>query len=232
MANSKRWSRERTGGKPGRWGLGLLLALGLTPGSGLSQVVDCLLAEVDHQAVTLSEIRVRDAFGISSGENQAEVPPSRRALLERVIDLKIVIEFARGEVAVTPAELSSALAVRRAELPAGEFEARLAAFGLRPGDLEPYLEEDLLFRKIIDQRFGRGVAVTLEEIRSLYEQTYVPAQKDRGLEPEPLISVLDKIEEEIRNAKIAVQVRTWIDGLRSQAEVVFKNECLKILEEE
>lgn len=232
MIENERRRGNRPGGKPGLWGIGLLLALGLAPGKALPQVVDCILAEVDHQAITLSEVRIRDAFGILAGETSTERPLSRRALLERVIDCRVVIDFAQGEISATPPKVSSALAELRTNLPPGEFEARLARFGLQPQDLEPYVEEEVLFREIIDQRFGRSVAVTLAEIESYYEQTYIPAQKKEGLEPEPLVPILDEIEAEIRNTKIAVQVRTWIDGLRSRAEVVLKNDCLKILEEE
>lgn len=234
---------ERRGdGSPGRngrrRGRGLAAAIGLAviflaPGTPTvrAQVVDCVLADVDHQVITLSDVRFAEAFGLVSLGRPAGPAPERRALLERMIDERVVIEFAQGEYSVSPDRIASALADLRASLPAGEMDSRLAAFGLRPEDLEPYLEEELLYREIIDQRFGRSVAVTLAEIEAYYDQTYVPARRKLGLEPEPLVRILPEIETAIRTAKTAAQVRTWIDSLRGQAEIVLKSDCLKILEE-
>jgi hypothetical protein len=214
------------------WAIGLALALGLVPRPGRAQVVDCVLADVDHQAVTLSDIRIIRAFGLD-GSGVPEKPRfSPREVLERVIDRKVVISDAQGELSVTPDKVAAALSELRAGFPPGAFADRLAEFGLKAEDLEPYLEEDLLYRAIIDQRFGRRVAVTLAEIETYYEQTYVPSREKAGLPPEPLVDILEPIEAALRNAKIAAEVRTWIDGLRGQAEVVVKTDCLKILEEE
>ncbi len=212
------------------WAAGIVLVLGLVPAG--AQVVDCVLADVGRRAVTLSDIHILRAFGLAGlgAPGQARLTPLET--LNRVIDRKIVVAAAQGELSAPPAKVAAALDDLRASFPLGAFVDQLAGFGLKAEDLQPYLEEDLLYQEIIDQRFGRRVAVTLAEIETYYEQTYLPARKKAGLEPEPLVDILDEIEAAIRNARVAAEVQSWIEGLRRQAEITLKTDCLKNLEEE
>lgn len=210
----------------------IVLALGLAAVPGRAQVVDCVLADVGRQAVTLSDIHIIRAFGLAGLGSPG---PSRLApleVLDRVIDRKVVVTLAQGELSVPPAKVAAALDELRGSFPLGAFVDQLAGFGLKAEDLQPYLEEDLLYQEIIDQRFGRRVAVTLAEIETYYEQTYRLARRKAGLEPEPLVDILDEIEAAIRNERVAAEVQAWIEGLRRQAEVTIKTDCLKNLEEE
>ncbi len=218
--------------KPGGWAVGLVLTLALVPRPGAGQVVDCVLADVDRAAITLSDIRIVRAFGLAGTGPAGSSRLTPREVLDRVIDRKVVVAAAQGELSVVPEKVAAALDELRSSFPLGAFVDQLAGFGLKAEDLEPYLEEDLLYQEIIDQRFGRRVAVTLAEIETYYEQTYLPARKNAGLEPEPLVDILDEIEAALRNERVAAEVRTWIDGLRRRAEVALKTDCLKNLEEE
>ncbi len=225
--------KRSTPARAGRLKAVLALALAFAPPAVpvRAQVADCVLAEVNRLPVTLSDIRILQAFDLPSLDRPGEAPLGPRALLDRVIDEDVVIQSTQGETAVPAEDLTAAMAEVRAGLSAGEFESRLGRFGLGPEDLVPYLQKELLFREVIDRRFGRSVPVTLAEIEAYYDQTYVPDRKEAGLEPEPLTRVLEEIETAIRSAKVSAQVRTWIDSLRREAEIVFKDDCLKILEE-
>jgi hypothetical protein len=93
--------------------------------------------------------------------------------------------------------------------------------------LRPYVEERVRSRRIVDERFGRTVSVSLREIESFYNETYVPGRKAEGRSAQPLVEVLDAIEAEIKKAKIEAQAAAWIDGLREQAEVEIRRDCLR-----
>jgi parvulin-like peptidyl-prolyl isomerase len=231
MSLREGWTRIRRG--PRLWPAGLALWLCLaTALAAAARVVDCVLAVVDNEVVTLLDLRVVKAFGLDSPEIPGTSAEGAAALLERVIDRKVVVRMARGQAAVTSDSVDAALRDLEARYPGGEFRTRLADFGLSPDDLKPYLEENLLFREIINQRFSRNVALTLKEIEAYYDQTYVPDRKAQGLTPEPLTQVLGEIEAAVRERKVAAQVNSWIKNLRRQAEVDIKTDCLAAWEEE
>jgi len=215
----------------GRWGLGVLLCLSLAQ-AGPSETADCILALVNDDPVTLSDILILDAFGIGPSRASSPRPERRRAVLEDMIGLKVVILMARGSIVVPQDRVEAALSELRGRWPAGEFESRLAAFGLSPEDLKSYLEERVIFQEIIDRRFSPSVAVTLAEIETYYEETYIPGQKGKGLPATPMLQILAELEASVKNEKIRAQVESWVLSLRGQADVVLKDECLKLLKEE
>jgi len=223
--------RQRFPGGRWLWGLGLMLCLSAAQG-GPAETVDCILALVDDSPVTLSDVRIAEAFGLVSFRAPSGTAGRLRAVLEELIDRKVVVEIARDLTPVPAGRVEAALDDIRRRLTASEFESRLDAFGLGPDDLKPYLDEQLTFQEIIDQRFSQSVAVTLKEIESYYERTYVPEQKTKGMTPLPMLQVLSELEATVRNEKIGSQVDSWIRNLRAQAEVILKDECLKNLKEE
>jgi hypothetical protein len=228
----RRHERARRGeSRPSLWGLGVLLCLGWAQ-AGTAETADCILALVDDSPITLSDIRILDAFGLVPLKTPGSKSERLRAILEEIIGQKVVIDRARGSIAVPPDRVEAALDDLRRRLTPDEFEAKLAFWGLSPDDLKPYVEDQIVFQEIINLRFGRSVAVTLDEIESFYEGTYVPDQKKKGLSPAPLLQVLAELESTVRNEKIGGQVESWIRSLRGQAEVILKGECLKIFKEE
>jgi len=76
------------------------------------------------------------------------------------------------------------------------------------------------------------VAVTLAEIETYYEETYIPGQKGKGLPATAMLQILAELETSVKNEKIRAQVESWVLSLRGQADVVLKDECLKLLKEE
>ncbi len=50
--------------------------------SGSSQVVDCIVADVNNQIITLTDIRILRAFAINAGETGGIPPEALREILE------------------------------------------------------------------------------------------------------------------------------------------------------
>ena len=103
----------------------------------------------------------------------------------------------------------------------------LEEFGLDEKDLKPYLEESLLFRKILEARFSQVFSVTIREIEDHYQNVYVPESKNAGTEPLPLVQVLDRIESRIQNDKKQKQIADWIANLKRQADIRIHEGFLK-----
>jgi hypothetical protein len=194
---------------------------------GFSQVVDCIVAEVNTQIITLTDIRILQAFAISAGGTGENSASSLRQILEGAVDQRIVIDLVRENITVTKEEVDNQLKEMLERLEPEDRQRKLDEFGLREDDLRPYLEEKLLFEKIIALRFSQSINVSLKEIETYYNEVYLPSQKVRGVEPEPMIELLNEIESLIKKDRTEKQVTSWIKSLRNQAEVRVNSGCLE-----
>lgn len=227
--------KARDSKKNGRSGLTLGLALAACLAlarAGLPQTVDCLLAVVNGQPLTLSDVRIMDATGFFPGFSSLPEADRLRAVLDKVIDQRIVIDIEEEQVLIPPEKVEAGLRDLEGRQPAADLNRKLDALGLTRDDLKPYIEDMLLEQEIINLRFGRSVAVSLKEIEDYYRQAYVPARKSAGREPLPMLQVLTEVEDLLKKDKIAAQAETWIKNLRRQGSVRIMDDCLKSLKEE
>jgi hypothetical protein len=192
-----------------------------------AQVVDCIVAVVNNQVITLTDLRLVDRFDLYEREGKAEAADRAARLLDKLIDQKVVLDLAAGSKAAEKAKVEASLESLIGRLGPEKVRAELDAFGLTPEDLKPYLEEKILCETIIAERFAQSSSVSLKEIEAYYAETFVPAQKKLGQEPRPMIAMLDTIESEIKRIKAEAQVALWIKNLRKQAEIEIRMDCLK-----
>ena len=80
-----------------------------------------------------------------------------------------------------------------------------------------------MYRKIISRRFDQRVIVSIDEIEKYYEQVYIPSQREKDLDPQPMIDVLDQIESALRKEKVEGQIQEWIRNLKREANIQIKN---------
>jgi len=142
-----------------------------------------------------------------------------RHILDQLISQKLVIQLTSENIMLEEENVELALSRVIQRMEPGEAERALIRFGLDWDDLKSYLSEKLLYQKIISERFDQGVIVRLEEIELYYEQIYIPSQRDKGREPEPLTEMLDQIEKQIKREKIENQVQEWINNLKREANI-------------
>ncbi|MCX6560450.1 MAG: hypothetical protein NTZ26_08030 [Candidatus Aminicenantes bacterium] len=216
------------------------------PAAAQNRPVDCVAAVVNGGIITRFDVEVADAFGLfervavaprvisadpSAPKSQAQTaaPAARRAaLLNLLIDQKLVVDQVRPSAAAPdPAAVDAEWRKLLARAGAASIRSSLDRLGMNEAGVRPYIEEKVLFRKTLDDRFLRTVSVSLREIESFYAETYVPARKAEGQPARPLVEVLDAIEAEIKKAKIEAQATAWIDALRDQAGVEIRTDCLK-----
>jgi len=207
-----------------------LAALGLWAASlaaaPQTETLNCVAAVVNGRLITLMDVKVAEALDFFDLGATTDPQERRRAVLEKLIDQKVVIEFARERAPLEPARVDEARNSLVARLGRDEARRRMAGFGLEGSDLLPYLEEMVLSATIISGRFGRSESVSLPEIEAYYVETYSPALKKLGVEPKPLVEVLDVLEAEIKNSKVDIQAANWIKNLRQQAEIEIRLDCL------
>lgn len=196
--------------------------------SGKAEVIDCVVAIVNNQVITLTDLRILDAFGL----HESGMSDNRYLwILEREIDQKVMMDLTQEKLFVEKEIVDEELQNIKARLGQEAFQEKLQEFGLKTDDLRTYLEEKILCQRIIDLRFSQSAAVSLKEIEAYYNETYLPLQKKLGLEPRPMLELLDEIESRIKKEKIKIQVDSWIKNLRQQAEVEVKWDCFKKIEQ-
>ncbi|MBM3310960.1 MAG: hypothetical protein FJY80_05570 [Candidatus Aminicenantes bacterium] len=198
-----------------------------TAGRPQGEVVNCLAAVVNGEVVTLVDVRVAEMFGLAEALDLRNAADPRRAILETLIDRKVVIDLAGERATFDPALVQAEMDRMAARFGAEGLRKRLEPFGLIFEDLRPFVEEKVKAQTIVANRFGRSVTVGLKEIEAAYRETYVPAETKAGRSPRPLIEMIETIESGLRAEKIREQSALWVLNLRDQADIEVRPDCLK-----
>jgi len=206
-----------------------LLAVVVPSGRGQSRpkIVDCLVASVNGQIITLTDLKIIDEFIFRPSSGVALDPGQ---VLEKVIEMKIIVASAKTEATVTAEEIEHAQQTIFLALGEERVKQRMIFYGLTAKDLETYLREKLLYEKIIASRSNQRVNVTLREIEAYYSEKYLGEQQAKGLPPQPLIEILPTIEARLRQEKLRRQLEEWVAGLKKQAVIRLYQDCLRYFE--
>jgi peptidyl-prolyl cis-trans isomerase SurA len=188
----------------------------------MSQVIDRVLAVVNDQIITLTDTMIVESFGLYQETDQKQERNGRDIVLERLIDQKLVIQLTREEDVGDENDVEAEIERMSAEIGSNAFREKLEQFGLKREDLKEYIREKLHYERIIAKKFNRSVPVSLEEIEAYYETHYVPSQREKGAELQPMTEILDMIEQTIKKEKMAKQVADWVENLRQKAEIQVK----------
>jgi hypothetical protein len=191
------------------------------------QVVDCIVAEVNGKAITLTDIRILRDFFTEPEYEKGEPPLGLRQVLEAALDRRVVLDLVREDIEVSQKEADDLLAFWKGKCRPEDWPQKLATYGLQEEALRPYLEEMVRYDKTIVLRFGRGVRVDPAEIERYYEEVYRPSERVEGRQPKARAQALDEIEAKIKNERARQQSATWVRSLRAQAEVRIHSSCLE-----
>ena len=204
-----------------------LLVMLLAALAGLAQTVDCLVAVVNGKVITLIDVEIASEFGLGHETAAAPGRDPRLEALDALIERKVVLDLARESRSADRNELAAALAELRRRLGEDVFTAKLGKFGLAETDLEPYLEDRILFDRALALRFSQTIPVSLTEVERHYRDSYVPEQIRLGKAAEPLERVADLIESRLREERRMKQTADWVRDLRKRADIQLKKDCLK-----
>lgn len=207
----------------------LCVFIGLSCVYSHSEMIDRIVAVVNEEVITLTDVRIAEAFGLYSGEIGEVGGDSRILILERLIDQKVVIQLSREDVLIKSEELEGLLMQITQKLGAEEVERRLAQFGLTREDLMVWLREKMRYQAIISQIFSRVNPVSLKEIEDYYQRIYIPAQKEKNVEPQPMVEILNEIEMSVKQEKTKAQIEDWIKNLREKSDIQITKDGLKSL---
>jgi parvulin-like peptidyl-prolyl isomerase len=191
----------------------------LSSAFGQDETVDRIVALVNGQVITLTDVRIVKTFGLYEKGQESTPDDTIEQVLQKLIDQKLVIQVTRDDTSVNRDEMYDFLDNISEDMGNDKFREELDKFGMERNNLGSYAYERILFNRILSSRFDRAVLVTLDEIQGYYETRYVPDQQAQRLEPKSMLDIFDDIEAILRKEKSEEQVEEWLRNLREKADI-------------
>ncbi|MCA1559383.1 MAG: SurA N-terminal domain-containing protein [Acidobacteria bacterium] len=194
------------------------LCLGfLPPSTAAAEIIDRILAVVEREIITLSDVNGAMRFGLVDIPRDIEpIQATLDRLIERRLTLTEVERYAPPEPAA--AMVDAAVEARRARFAdSALFEAALASSGLTADQLRRYLRDDLRIETYLQQRFGAALQPTEAELILYYRDH--PAEFTRGAELRPFDEARNEVRARMVCERRALLIRDWLAGLRRRSDV-------------
>ncbi len=183
------------------------------------EVIDRIAAVVNDYVITLSDVKIAESFDLFDEEILSQEKDSL-VILDWLINQKLVIGLTQESGPIEPEAVEAAYQSLLYKLGNEAVKTKLDLFGLQKKDLQVYLFEKILFQRIIEDRFGLAVRVSLKEIEDYYREKFVLTHmSQKNSKPPPLMEVLEEIESAIKKEKIKTLVEEWLKNLRREADI-------------
>ena len=183
-----------------------------------AEVVDRIVARVEDDIITLSEMRELAAYQ-QVVDGRAE--PDGRLIQELIEQWAIRSE---AEAAQFPqpsaAEVDRQVQQVAAQFPSEQVYAqRLSALGLTAGALRGIVTQQIYLTGYLDYRFRPAVDVTDEAIAQYYNETLAPSLKAKQQAVPPLDSVTAQIREVLVTKAVNDRVAAWLDETKARLRI-------------
>ncbi|KJR99159.1 MAG: hypothetical protein VR65_17170 [Desulfobulbaceae bacterium BRH_c16a] len=167
-----------------RLALPLFLFIFLLPCNGTAELIDKVVAVVNDEVITLSEVeeeaaRAYQSLGkeLSGDELLTSLAEAREATLDAMIDRRLINQRAKlYNATVTEEEINNAYENTRSRLSLDpvEFRKKLADSGLTEELYRKQLKDQILQSKLVSYDVRAKVVVTEKMIQEYYENHYSP----------------------------------------------------------
>jgi parvulin-like peptidyl-prolyl isomerase len=190
--------------------LAALVAAAPVAAAAAAVVVDRILAVVDNQLITLSDLqRYRTLFAPEANPEDLVQELIDRALLLHEARRFDIDEPTPDELAAAAAELAKRLGGR------DRLAAVRAQLGLAPSDLDRLVAEQLLVRRLVEQRIEFFVFVNPTEVDDVYAAE-AESERFAGMAPE---EAKRQIEQRLFQAKVREKQRSYLARLRTRSTI-------------
>ena len=197
--------------------LTLFVALLGAAGSLRAEVIDRILAVVDTQIITLSDVRAALRFALVPED--VSVDPIA-AVLQRLIDRRLMLaevdRYAPPEPAPAAVEAAIAVVERRFKDPL-EMEIALNQAATSREELRRWVRDTLRLETYFQQRFSTVVQPSEDEILRYYREH--PAEFTVSGKVQSLEAVRDAVRTAVIREQREVLVKQWVEGLRRRGAV-------------
>jgi hypothetical protein len=190
----------------------------LGPSRAEAEVIDRLLAVVDGQVITLSDVQGGTTLGlVEAGPAADPVGAVLDRLIERALMLAEVDRYQPPE----PAEdqVAARLAGVRRRFPSETaLKAALDASAFTEARLAEFVRNDLRIERYLEQRFPATAQPSDDEVTEYY-RTRASEFASGGAVP-PLEQVRPQVRQRLAAERRAALVADWVGGLRRRANIV------------
>lgn len=191
--------------------------------SWAKEPVDRVMAVVDEDPILASDVEQIIGLGLLPPAQEEGEEAYRRRILDLLIDQKLrfheVDQFGFTQIPVDEVEQQLAKIRDRFESPAA-FNARLEELGLDEQGLRQVLARQFMVLIYVEERLGARVFVGLDEIRSYYDEVFVPELEARGESVPPVEEVREELRQVLREKRLNEEIERWTEELRQEADVV------------
>jgi hypothetical protein len=182
-----------------------------------AEVIDRILAVVDTQIVTLSDVRAALKFALVP-EDVSTDPIA--AVLQRLIDRRLMLaevdRYAPPEPAPAAVEAAMGVIERRFK-DALEMEIALNQSAMSREELRRYVRDTLRLETYFQQRFSTVVQPSEDELVRYYREH--PAEFTVSGKLQPLETARDAVRGAVIRQQRDVLVQQWVEGLRRRGAV-------------
>jgi peptidyl-prolyl cis-trans isomerase SurA len=195
----------------------VLAAVLLLATPGRAEVIDRILAVVDTQIITLSDVRAALRFRLVPED--VSVDPTA-ATLDRLINRRLMLAEVDRYAPPEPstAAVDAALAeIERRFKDTLEMEVALNQSAMPREELRRFLRDTLRLETYLQQRFATVVQPAEDDIGRYYREH--PAEFTVGGALRPLTEVREAARAAVVREQREVFVRQWVEGLRRRGSV-------------
>ncbi len=188
----------------------------LVAGLSAQEVIDRLMATVNGQVITLSDVRAALALGVVESQPPDVEGAATRQLIDRTLILQEVARFSPPEPTADAIDAHIGRMKERFRT-AAEFEAMAAATGLEPLRLRDLARDDLRIQSYLTQRFGASGTPTEEEVARYYRTHHDEFTRDGVLQPFEAVATL--VRDRAAAQRRRDLITDWVASLHTRADI-------------
>jgi hypothetical protein len=173
-----------------------------------AEVIDRIVAVVDGHIFTLSDLRSEREMRARLGEPPIHQNPE---LAKELVD-RYLIEQQIGDYP-------------NVDVSEEEIEADLQGAGSRANDppgLRDAVRKRIRIQKFLDLKFAESIRPTDQQIRTYYDEVFVPAARARGLNDVPPLSdgeLSRAVRDNVIQEALDREVTLWVAALRQRSNI-------------
>jgi hypothetical protein len=181
-------------------------------------VVDRIVAHIEDDIITLSEVRELSSFQ-QLVDGHAE---SDDKVLNELIEQWVVNNEATTNQFPVAAESEIDREVTRIQ---GQFSnpqaysERLAELGLTQDDVKRMVAREIFLARYLDYKFRPAVQISDDDIAKYYKDQLVPALTAKGQSAPPLDRVTEQIRELLVQQGVNNRAASWFDETKSRLKI-------------
>jgi len=190
------------------------------------EVLDGILATVNGHVILQSDLdeELRYENLMSGHEQQGTNEDDRKKVLDRLVDRELLTEQASTtEFAPTTAdEIEKQLEQVKSDYTQNiktSWTAAIASHGFTETEIRDRIVLELNQWKLIDTRLRPSVQIDQTAIEDYYNRQFLPELRRSGAQPITSQEAAPKIRELLTQQKINEALASWLETLRSQAQV-------------